>query len=237
MIVILALVVIAAGALGIVGFYAYKNKYYVSTDDARVTAELVTISPQLAGSIQSWQVKEGDTVRMGDVLGRQDLGTALTSGALSPQTLGTVGGVIAEKALLRAPINGEVIKSNALVGEMAAPGMVLAIIADTDHIYISANIKEGSIMRIKTGTGRGRIRRCVSRTRVSRPDREHRSGYRIDIFSAADSEQLGKLYQSSAGDTGQNPFAGDRRIETDDRNECGCARSCRVGKYRKVTNK
>ena len=34
---------------------------------------------------------------------------------------------------------------------MAAPGAVLAIIADTDHLYVSANIKEGDIRRVKIG--------------------------------------------------------------------------------------
>jgi multidrug resistance efflux pump len=150
-IIILAIGVIAAGALVIAGVYHYEGRHYVSTDDARVAADLVSISPQLTGSILSWQVNEGDLVKAGQVLGRQDLGTALSSGALSPQTMGAVGSVIAEKALLRAPISGQVIKSNAVVGEMASPGMVLAVIADTDHLYVSSNIKEGSVMRVRIG--------------------------------------------------------------------------------------
>jgi multidrug resistance efflux pump len=150
-IIILALAVIAVGAAAIAGYYSYRNRHYVSTDNARVAADLVNISPQLTGSILSWQVVEGDLVKEGQVLGRQDLGTALSSGAISPQTIGSVGSVIAEKALLRAPISGQVIKSNTVVGEMASPGMVLAVIADTDHLYISSKIKEGSVMRVKAG--------------------------------------------------------------------------------------
>jgi multidrug resistance efflux pump len=150
-IIILALGVIAAGGLGIAGYYSYQGRHYVSTDDARVAADLVSISPQLTGGILSWQAIEGDLVKAGQVLGRQDLGTALSSGAISPQTIGAVGSVIAEKALLRAPISGQVIKSNAVVGEMASPGMVLAVIADTDHLYVSSNIKEGSVMRVRIG--------------------------------------------------------------------------------------
>jgi multidrug resistance efflux pump len=151
LIIILALGVIAAGALAIAGYYTYQGRHYVSTNDSRVAADLVTISPQLTGAILSWQVMEGDLVKSGQVLGRQDLGMALSSGAISLQTIGTVGSIVAEKALLRAPINGQVIKSNAVVGELAAPGMVLAVIADTDNLYISSNIKEGNVMRVRIG--------------------------------------------------------------------------------------
>jgi multidrug resistance efflux pump len=96
-------------------------------------------------------VKEGDMVAKDDVLGRQDLGSALTSGALNPQTMGSVAGVVAEKAVLKAPIAGQVILSTGVVGELAAPGMSLAMIADTDNLYFSANIKEGDITRVKIG--------------------------------------------------------------------------------------
>jgi multidrug resistance efflux pump len=86
-----------------------------------------------------------------DELGRQDLGTALTSGAMSPQTLGSVAGVAAEKAILKAPIGGQVILSSAVVGELAAPGMSLAMIADTDNLFVAVNVKEVDIERVKVG--------------------------------------------------------------------------------------
>ena len=90
-------------------------------------------------------------VQSGQIVGRQDLGATLNSGILNPQTIGNVGGVIAEKAQLKAPISGQVIKSNAVVGQMATPGVALAIIADTEHLYVSARIKESEILRVKIG--------------------------------------------------------------------------------------
>lgn len=137
--------------LGIVAYYWYQGRHFVATDDARVAADVVAVSPQIGGNVLSWQVTEGDMVQAGQVVGQQDLSVALTSGAQSPQTIGAVGGVIAEKALLKAPIGGQVIKSNAVVGQMAVPGATLAIIADTDHLYVSANIKEGDIRRVRIG--------------------------------------------------------------------------------------
>ncbi len=150
-IIILAVIVIVLGAGGFAGYFEYQNRNFVSTDNARVAANVVTVSPQIAGKLISWNTSEGAAVQAGQVLGRQDLGDTLQSGALSPQKLGAVGGVIAEKALLKAPISGTVIKSNAVIGETAAPGMVLAMIGDTQHLYISANIKESNISKIAVG--------------------------------------------------------------------------------------
>ena len=128
--------VAVAAVLSIVAYYWVESKRYVSTDDARVASNVVAVMPEIPGKILEWRAKEGDMVRSGDVLGRQDLGSALTSGALNPQGLGAVAGVFAEKAMIKAPISGQIIQSTAVVGEMAMPGMTQAIIADTDGLYI-----------------------------------------------------------------------------------------------------
>lgn len=150
--IIIAVIAIAVVSIGaIVGYYAYQGAHYVATDDARVAADVVSVSPEIVGKLLEWRVKEGDRVSKDDVLGRQDLGSALTSGALNPATMGSVAGVAAEKAVLKAPIAGQVILSTAVVGQLATPGMSLAMIADTDDLYVSANIKEGDIARVKIG--------------------------------------------------------------------------------------
>ncbi len=150
-VIILILAVAALVAIGIIGYYWYQGSRFVATDDARIASNVVAVSPEILGKVVEWRVKEGDAVQKDDILGRQDLGSALTSGALNPQTMGSVAGVVAEKAVLKAPIAGQVILSTAVVGEMAAPGMSLAVIADTDGLYVSANIKEGDIARVKIG--------------------------------------------------------------------------------------
>jgi multidrug resistance efflux pump len=150
--IIIAILAVAAFViLAIVGYYAYEGSHYVYTDDARVASNVVAVTPEIPGKILEWRVSEGDHVEAGELLGRQDLGSALTSGNLSPQTLGAVAGVYAEKASIKAPISGEVIQSNAVVGEMAAPGMSLAVLADMKGLYVAANIKEGDIAAVRIG--------------------------------------------------------------------------------------
>ncbi|MGI9861187.1 efflux RND transporter periplasmic adaptor subunit [Moorella naiadis] len=151
LVITLVLLLAVAGVAGIAYYYHYQGVNFASTDDARVAADTVTVSPEIPGKLLSWQVQEGDNVKAGQVLGRQDLAASLTSSAVNPQALGAAAGVMAQKAEIKAPIDGQVIQSKALVGEMAAPGMPLAIIADTGHLYISANIKETVIEKVRAG--------------------------------------------------------------------------------------
>lgn len=150
-IIIIVIAIALVCGLCVVGYYWYEGAHFIATDDSRVSAEVVSVNPEIGGKILEWRVKEGDMVAKDDVLGRLDLGSTLASGALNPQTLGSVAGVLAEKAVLKASISGQVILSSAVVGEMAAPGMSLAVVADTDNLYIRANIKEGDIARVKIG--------------------------------------------------------------------------------------
>ncbi|HUW39963.1 MAG TPA: efflux RND transporter periplasmic adaptor subunit [Rectinemataceae bacterium] len=150
-IILSVLGVAVAAVLSIVAYYWIEGTRYVRTDDARIASNVVSVMPEIPGKLVEWRVKEGDMVAAGDVLGRQDLGSALSSGALNPQGLGAVAGVFADKAVIKAPISGQVILSTAVVGEMAGPGTSLAMIADTDGLYVSANIKEGYIAEVKAG--------------------------------------------------------------------------------------
>lgn len=137
--------------LAIVAFYWYEGDNFVTTEDARVSANLVTISPEINGKIVEWNVKEGDMVRAGDVLGRQDLSAVLSSGAINTATMNTISSIAAEKASIKSPISGQVIKSSAVIGQMAVPGTNLAVVADTEQLYIGANIDENKIGRVRIG--------------------------------------------------------------------------------------
>jgi len=150
MVVALVLLLALLGAGAIALYYYYQGVYYAITDDARVAAPTVTVTPEIPGKIISWSVREGDKVREGQVLGRQDLGSVMSAGAVNPQALASASPVLAEKAEIRAPIGGQVIHSR-VVGEMAALGLPLAIIADTGDLHISANTKENQIARVRPG--------------------------------------------------------------------------------------
>ncbi|MDF2877938.1 MAG: multidrug resistance efflux pump [Clostridia bacterium] len=118
---------IIAGIGGIYYSY-YQDKNYLVTDNAKITAKMVTITSAYTGQLKEWYVKEGDLIEKNTELGVQ------------------------ENAMpIKAPIKGEIVRSNVIVDQVIAPGMELAVIADADNTYIGANIEETSISKIVEG--------------------------------------------------------------------------------------
>lgn len=147
---ILGVVVIAGGLLGL-SYYIYESLYYFSTQDAQVTSDMITLTPEITGKLKSWDVREGDNVKAGQVLGKQEVGALVSSSAMNPQSMTNSADSIIAKADIKSPIDGKVVKSNVIKGEVISPGMEIATIADTSRFYIKANIEETDIFRIKPG--------------------------------------------------------------------------------------
>lgn len=144
-------VVILVCAIGGLSYYLYESINYFSTPDAQVTADMITLTPEITGKLMEWNVQVGDMVKAGQLLGRQDVSSMVTTTALSPQSLANSADNLVAKADIKSPLNGKVIVSNVVKGEVLAPGMDIATIADTDHIYIKANIEETDIFNIQPG--------------------------------------------------------------------------------------
>ncbi|MFQ5850597.1 MAG: HlyD family secretion protein [Candidatus Binatia bacterium] len=70
-IVILSSLVLVA-MVAFLGTWWWKSLGYVSTDDARIKAEIVSISAEIAGRIESLTKDEGDVVVAGEVMARLD---------------------------------------------------------------------------------------------------------------------------------------------------------------------
>lgn len=149
MFLILIMIIVGGGYFG----YSYwlDITTYFTTDNASVTSNMITITPLVSGNVATWDVKEGDEVNSGQVLGRQDLSNLVQSNALSTQSLGQSASTNISKADIKTPIAGKVVQSNVVVGEAVAPGTQLAIVADTNNLYIKANIEEVDINRIVVG--------------------------------------------------------------------------------------
>jgi membrane fusion protein (multidrug efflux system) len=56
-----------------------------------------------------------------------------------------------QNTYLKAPIDGMVIQKLALPGNVIDPGQVALTISDVDHAWVSANIEETNIARVKVG--------------------------------------------------------------------------------------
>ena len=142
---------ILLGAAGIVFYYVYQGNHYVSTDNARVAANTAQVTPEIPGRILAWNVGVGSTVRAGQVIGQLDTNTVAQSNAVNLNSLSNVAPLTASRALVRAPISGTIIQSNALAGQLVNVGQSLAVVADTGSAYVSANVKESQIGRVVPG--------------------------------------------------------------------------------------
>lgn len=123
---VLIIVVVAGCSIGYYFFSMSRN--YFSTDNAKVTAKMYTITPPAAGKLIEWNVQTGDFVKANQVLGRTESLPYITS-----------------------PVDGTVIKTDVTLNQMVGPTTVLAIIADTSNMYIGVNVEETDITKIKIG--------------------------------------------------------------------------------------
>ena len=136
LIMFIALVMVVAFA-SIGSYYWYENDYYISTEDAKVMGDLVSVGPQISGKLLELDFSEGDTVVKDQILGRQ--------GISNPQETNI------DQSVFRAPINGIVIKKQGTVGEIVSPGQTVAMIIDPTKLYITANIEETKLAKVKQG--------------------------------------------------------------------------------------
>lgn len=130
-------IVMFAAIGGIVFYYWYNNTYFVTTEDARVTGDLIKVSPQINGKLLEFNVEEGDRVSQDQILGRQEM-TNLPD-------------INVDQSIIRAPINGIVIKKIGNVGEIEAAGQSIGMIVDPQKLYITANIEENKLEKVKQG--------------------------------------------------------------------------------------
>lgn len=133
---VFALMILALA--GISAYYWYNNTYYVTTEDARVDADVIKVSPQVTGKIVEINVESGDMVKKGQVLARLD-DVTLPAGSNLDLTL------------LRSPVDGMVVYVPAHEGEMGVPGQPAVMLVDTGDIHITANIEETDLPKIRPG--------------------------------------------------------------------------------------
>ena len=133
--IILAAMVVVGGGIG--GYFWYEGHYYVSTEDSRITGDIYKVMPRITGKVTSLTVREGDRVLADQIIGMQDANNLPTSSL--------------EQATLRSPIEGIIIKTLVKEGEVASPGQAVAMVVNENQLYVTANIEETKILKVKKG--------------------------------------------------------------------------------------
>ena len=123
---VLTLVLVAGVGAGL-HFYL-RSVNYITTDNARVTTNIISIVSPMTGTLERYTLFEGRRVEQDEVIGWVENGGPL-----------------------RSPIDGMVVRSYAVENQVVSPMEPVAVIADTTRMHIEANIEETDIGRIQRG--------------------------------------------------------------------------------------
>lgn len=144
-IAIVGIIIVAAG----IAFGANmlrQNSRYVSTNNARITASLVPVTLLSPGQIVSLNVDIGSYVVKGQQLAEVGKPRAADSA--------TMQGYRAEPASLaavEAPVSGLVAAVWVYPGAMISAGQPIVTIYDTSSVWVTANIDETQLTRLRPG--------------------------------------------------------------------------------------
>jgi multidrug resistance efflux pump len=148
--VIPILLVVGAIAFGFGYRYWYESTFFVSTDNASVTGDLVQVGSLNAGRIVATRVDIGDHVTRGQELAvvamPQQVGAA-AGGAPKLDITGTTDTL----APVISQIDGVVAARSGFVGGTVASGQPIYTLVDPDQTWVKANIDESSIWRLVPG--------------------------------------------------------------------------------------
>lgn len=133
------LIIVAVLAIGGgVGYWIWDNYTFYRTDDAQITGPIANISTPTTGTLNTFNVKVGDTVTSGQ-----------TIGTLTPATTAQGGGT--GSVNITSPINGKIIAVSAVSGQGVAPGLAIAQVADLNSLNVTAYVDETALNNIQNG--------------------------------------------------------------------------------------
>ena len=127
MLIIAGIVILLAG-LGIAGYFIYDGAFYYQTDNAKVDTIIYQLTSNASGKLTKVYVSKSDQVKAGDPLARVD-----------------------NNPLIVSPIDGTVTDVKLQEGDYVTPANVIAVVAKTSDIYITANVEETNILNIHKG--------------------------------------------------------------------------------------
>jgi multidrug resistance efflux pump len=135
-IIVAVIVFIVIGGVVIGYIYLHNASLYVSTDDALVHSNMVSITATGSGTLETLLIEPGQVV-------------------VANQTVGYVrpplSGAAADSFKITAPVEGTIIRVDGKVGQVVSPLQPLAYVANLDSLSIRAYIDETQIGRIQAG--------------------------------------------------------------------------------------
>jgi multidrug resistance efflux pump len=133
LIVILILAVVAAA--GFATSYFLNASHYVSTDNAQVDGDKISINAPTTGTLTDWRITQGDAVNEDQVVGRVKIQDGFAQPLMS----------------IRAPAAGTVAVDNGVPGTFVTTGTPLAVAYNLNNIFVTARVDETDIKSVHVG--------------------------------------------------------------------------------------
>jgi multidrug resistance efflux pump len=133
LLVILGLAVLAAVAFLI--YYIFNSSNYVTTDNAQIDGNQISINAPATGTLIDWRGQQGTSLRKNAPVGRIEI----------------QGGFVQPQMVIRSPADGVVAVNNGVEGSFVAAGTQLAIAYDSAGIFVTARVKETDIDKVQVG--------------------------------------------------------------------------------------
>ncbi|OXM88390.1 HlyD family secretion protein [Paenibacillus rigui] len=137
---ILVLILILGGA-GASIYYYNRSINYVTTDNAKIDGQPVTIAATTSGQLTEWSGQVGKQYRSGDKVGAIQLPSTTAAGTTAAPA----------KVELSFPVDATIVQQSVVPNAFVATGTSLARAYDLSHLWVTANVEETRINDIKAG--------------------------------------------------------------------------------------
>lgn len=127
------LLLLLAGGFAVY-YYYNQSYYYVSTENARIDGQLITVNSVANGKITDWTGNVGGKFTAGQRLGGIQTAATPTSPVTSVDIV--------------MPANGTIVQQNVIPNSFTAAGTPLAYAYNMDNLWVSANINETDMNNI-----------------------------------------------------------------------------------------
>ena len=133
LLVILGVAVLVAVAFGV--RYLVDTSNYVTTDNAQVDGNQISINAPASGTLLDWHGQVGQQLRQYGAVGRIEM----------------QGGYVQPQMVVRAPAAGTVAVDNGVPGTFVTAGTQLAVAYDAQGVFVTARVDETDVDEVRVG--------------------------------------------------------------------------------------
>jgi multidrug resistance efflux pump len=132
--------------------YWFESTYFIATDNASITGDLVQVGSLNAGRIVATRVDIGQSVRQGQEIAVVAMPQEISSNSVTGggPKMGVTGNTDTLVSVY-APLTGVVASRMGYVGGTVAAGQPIYALIDPAQVWVRANIEESSAWRLQVG--------------------------------------------------------------------------------------